>query len=38
MWKRMVGYGALLAAGTLAVQWLHYQRMARIIRATSTCS
>jgi DNA-binding CsgD family transcriptional regulator len=30
MWKRMVGYGALLAAGTLALQWLDYQRLARM--------
>lgn len=29
MWKRVVFYGALLAAGTLALQWLDYQRMAR---------
>jgi DNA-binding CsgD family transcriptional regulator len=25
----LVGYGALLAAGTLALQWLDYQRLAR---------
>ena len=30
MWKRVVGYGALLALGTLALQWLDYQRMARV--------
>ena len=30
MWKRVVLYGALLAAGTLALQWFDYQRMARI--------
>lgn len=30
MWKRVLGYGALLAAGTLALQWLDYQRMARV--------
>ena len=30
MWKRVVGYGALLAAGTLALQWIDYQRMARM--------
>ena len=30
MWKRAVHYGALLAAGTLALQWLDYQRMARV--------
>ena len=29
MWKRVAGYGALLAAGTLALQWLDYQRFAR---------
>jgi DNA-binding CsgD family transcriptional regulator len=28
MWKRVVVYGALLAAGTLALQWLDYQRLA----------
>lgn len=27
MWKQLVGYGALLAAGTLALQWLDYQRL-----------
>jgi DNA-binding NarL/FixJ family response regulator len=30
MWKRVVGYGALLAAGMLALQWLDYQRLARM--------
>ena len=29
-WKHVVGYGALLAAGTLALQWLDYQRLARM--------
>ena len=29
MWKRVLGYGALLAAGTLALAWLDYQRIAR---------
>jgi len=29
MWKRAVIYGALLAAGTLGLQWVDYQRMAR---------
>lgn len=29
MWKRAAYYGALLAAGTLALQWLDYQRLAR---------
>lgn len=30
MWKRLVGYGAVLAAGALALQWLDYQRLARM--------
>jgi len=30
MWKRVIGYGALLAVGTVALQWLDYQRMARM--------
>ena len=30
MWKRVVGYGALLAAGTLALQWLDYPRLVRM--------
>lgn len=30
MWKRAAFYGALLAAGTLALQWLDYQRLARV--------
>ena len=30
MWKRVLGYGALLALGTLALQWLDYQRLARV--------
>jgi DNA-binding CsgD family transcriptional regulator len=29
MWKRAAFYGALLAAGTLALQWLDYLRLAR---------
>ena len=29
MWKRAILYGALLAAGTLALQWLDYLRLAR---------
>ena len=29
MWKRVLGYAALLAAGTLALAWLDYQRLAR---------
>ena len=29
IWKRVVIYGALLAAGALALQWLDYQRMVR---------
>ena len=28
-WMRAAAYGALLAAGTLALQWLDYQRLAR---------
>lgn len=30
MWKPVIGYGALLGAGTLALQWLDYQRLARM--------
>ena len=30
MWKHLIAYGALLAAGTLALQWLDYQRLARM--------
>lgn len=30
MWKRSAYYGALLALGTLVLQWLDYQRLARI--------
>jgi DNA-binding CsgD family transcriptional regulator len=29
IWKQLTGYGALLAAGTLAVQWLDHRRLAR---------
>ena len=29
-WKPILGYGTLLAAGTLALQWLDYQRFARV--------
>ena len=29
MWKRVLLYGAFLAAGTLALQWLDYQRLVR---------
>ena len=29
MWKRAAVYGAALAAGTFALQWLDYQRLAR---------
>ena len=29
MWKRAAYYGVFLAAGTLALQWLDYQRLAR---------
>ena len=28
MWKRVLLYGVLLAAGTLALQWLDYRRLA----------
>jgi DNA-binding NarL/FixJ family response regulator len=30
MWKRAAIYGALLAAGALVLQWLDYQRVARM--------
>jgi len=30
MWMRVVVYGALLAVGTVALQWLDYQRLARM--------
>ena len=30
MWKRVLGYGAALAIGTVLLQWLDYQRMARL--------
>jgi DNA-binding CsgD family transcriptional regulator len=30
MWKRVVGYGALLAAGMVGLQWLDFQRLARM--------
>lgn len=29
MWKRAVAYGVLLGAGTLALEWLDYQHLAR---------
>jgi DNA-binding CsgD family transcriptional regulator len=29
MWKKVAVYGALLAAGTVALQWLDYERLAR---------
>ena len=29
MWKRVVLYGLVLAVGTMALQWLDYQRLAR---------
>lgn len=29
MWKQIALYGVLLAAGTVALQWLDYQRLAR---------
>ncbi len=28
-WKRVIGYGGLLAAGTLGLEWLDYTRLAR---------
>lgn len=30
MWRRTVLYGILLALGTLILQWLDYQRLARV--------
>jgi DNA-binding NarL/FixJ family response regulator len=30
MWKQVTGYGVLLAAGALGLQWLDYQRLARV--------
>lgn len=30
MWKQILGYGAALALGTLLLQWLDYQRVARL--------
>jgi DNA-binding CsgD family transcriptional regulator len=29
MWKRAAVYGALMAGGTLVLQWMDYQRLAR---------
>lgn len=29
-WKPLLGYGALLAAGAVLLQWLDYQRLARL--------
>ncbi len=29
MWKQVASYGAFLAVGTLALEWLDYQRLAR---------
>jgi DNA-binding CsgD family transcriptional regulator len=29
LWKRIAAYGAALAAGALALQWLDYDRLAR---------
>lgn len=28
-WKRLLIYGAVLGAGTLALQWMDYGRLAR---------
>lgn len=30
MWKQITGYGLLLAAGMVALQWIDYQRLARV--------
>ena len=30
MWKPVTGYGLLLAGGALGLQWLDYQRLARL--------
>lgn len=30
MWKQVALYGALLAAGTFALQWLDYRQLARV--------
>ncbi len=30
MWKRVLGYGGLLAAGALALTWLDYLHLARL--------
>lgn len=30
MWKQVLVYGALLAAGVFVLQWLDYQRLARM--------
>ena len=32
MWKQAAFYGVLLAVGTLVLQWLDYQRRARVFR------
>ena len=32
MWKQAAFYGVLLAVGTLVLQWLDYQRLARVFR------
>jgi DNA-binding CsgD family transcriptional regulator len=29
-WKPLIGYGALLATGALALQWLDYQRLVHL--------
>jgi DNA-binding CsgD family transcriptional regulator len=29
-WKPVLGYGALLATGAVALQWIDYQRLARL--------
>lgn len=38
MWKQTAAYGALLALGTLALQWLDYQWLSRIHTTELTIS
>lgn len=38
MWKQVTAYGTLLALGTLALQWLDYQWLARIHTTELTIS
>lgn len=30
MWKAVLSYGAMLAAGTLALEWIDYESLARV--------